>query len=326
MGILLNECGSLIGMVVFLPGLLAQVEMRIEQTLFILKTVLMRFLYIFCLFFVIQGLVAQGPIDGYLKGKGNVDIAVSFSRNTAKTFLGADNQVYNEAFKGSLVSVFAEYGLTNQLDIVATLPYTFTSEQSGLQDGSLHLKFRPFQFKPKQGGAFHIITAAGISGPLSQYRPLAAGAIGQRAVIFQPKLVLQWETAIGPFFNLTCGYHLRFDELKETDIRAIQVLRPDYSPSSPKDYTSLLFKVGLPAQHYYLDAWVERQITNGGSNYAPMVPDLPQAYGVTYTQIGGTAYYSDSGKNGVYLSSGYLLHGRNVSKIFRITLGVVIKL
>jgi hypothetical protein len=271
-------------------------------------------------------LFAQGPIDGYLKGKGKLDLAFSLSSNKSTTFFGADDTKYNEPFKGSLVSVFAEYGITKNLDVVATLPYVFTATQNGLQDGSLHLKFRPFQVKSEKRGTLDVLVAAGVSAPLSKYEPLAAGAIGQRATVVQPRLVLQWNTKMGPFFNLTAGYNLRLDDLKPEDIARIRVTRPSYEPQSPKNYTNFLFKAGIPAAKYYLDAWVEHQATKGGSNFQPMTPDLPQAYGVTYTQIGGTVYYSEKGKRGVYLSSGYIVSGRNVSKVLRLTAGVVVKM
>ncbi|HRD79403.1 MAG TPA: hypothetical protein PK198_24825 [Saprospiraceae bacterium] len=280
----------------------------------------------FCSLLFSATLCAQGPIDGYLKGKGNLDIAVSLSNNSAQDFFGKDGAVYNEPFRGRFLALFAEYGFTDDLDIVATLPYVFTSTQSGFQDGSLHLKFRPLRIKTGDGGFFNAVAAAGISAPLSNYEPLAAGAIGQRATVLQPRLVLQWDSGFGPFFNLTGGYNVRLDALREEDIAGVRLLRPDYNPEQPKNFTNWLIKAGLPAANYYLDVWLERQFTQGGADYAPMVPDLPQAYGVTYTQIGGTAYYSENGKVGFYLSGAHILSGRNTSGITRITAGVVLKL
>jgi hypothetical protein len=285
-----------------------------------------RTLFLFCFVFSAKIAHAQGPIDGYLKGKGKLDIAISISSNRASTFFGAEQAKYEEPFRGNLLSVFAEYGITKNLDVVATLPYVFTATQNGLQDGSLHLKFRPFQLKSEKFGTLDVLGAAGISAPLSKYEPLAAGAIGQRATVVQPRIVMQWNTKTGPFFNITAGYNLRLDDLRAEDITRVRSTRPNFSPQAPRNYTNYLFKVGLPAAKYYLDAWVEHQATEGGSNYQPMTPDLPQAYGVTYTQVGGTAYYSEKGKRGVYFSTGYILSGRNVSKVLRLTGGVVFKM
>lgn len=271
-------------------------------------------------------LPAQGPLDGYLKGKGVLDLAPSFSFNSAKKFDGVGGQHFDLSYKGQMFSLFAEYGLTKKFDLVATGAYVFTENQSGLQDGGFFVKYRPFYEKIGGSGRLGILFGTGASFPLSDYEPVATGALGQKAVSVPARLIVQWETPPGLFLNLTGGYSWRLDELDETDVAEVRKLRPGYSPDEPQDFATVLLKVGFPAAHYYLDAWVEWQHTAGGADFVPDVPDLPQAYGVSYTQIGGTAYYSESGRNGFYLSGGYILGGRNTSRILRITAGLVIKI
>lgn len=269
---------------------------------------------------------AQGPLDGYLKGKGVLDLAPSFSFNSAKKFDGANRQTFDEAYNGQMLSLFAEYGLTEKFDLVATAAAVFTPIQSGLQDGGLFVKYRPFYKKIGAAGKLGILAGMGASFPLSDYEPTATGALGQKAVTVPAKLIVQWETPIGLFLNLTGGYHFRLDHLREKDIATIRQQRPDYEPNEPQNFSTFLLKIGFPARHFYLDGWAEWQHTSGSSDYVQNVPDLPQAYGVSYTQIGGTAYYSDSGKNGFYLSFGQILGGRNTSRIRRVTLGMVFKI
>lgn len=272
-----------------------------------------------------QVLLAQGPLDGYLKGKGVLDLAPSFSANSARNFAGAGGQTFDVRFKGSLLSVFAAYGLTKRVDLVATAAYVFTTNRSGLQDGGLFVKYRPLYLDWGAAGKLGVLLGTGLGFPLSNYEPTVSGALGQKAVILPGRLIVQWETPFGVFFNLTGGYNWRLDQLKAADIAAVQRERPDYQPGEPADFSTLLFKVGFPAARYYLDAWVERQHTIGGSNYVPDLPDLPQSYGVTYTQVGGTFYYSETGKNGFFLSGGYILAGRNTSRLLRLTAGFVFK-
>ncbi|MCC6280821.1 MAG: hypothetical protein IT262_09480 [Saprospiraceae bacterium] len=269
---------------------------------------------------------AQGPLDGYLKGKGVLDLAPSFSFNSARRFDGANNQTFDTPYRGSLLSLFGEYGVHEKLDLVATAAVVFTENQSGLQDGGLFVKYRPFYKETAKMGRLGVLFGTGASFPLSDYEPTATAALGQKAVTVPARLIVQWETPLGIFFNLSGGYNWRLDDLQETDIAAIRRVRPNYQPIDPQDFSTILFKVGLPTKHYYLDAWVERQFTSGGADYVENVVDLPQAYGVSYTQIGGTAFYSERGRNGVYLSSGYILGGRNVSRILRVTLGAVLKI
>ena len=82
----------------------------------------MRLLLLFTLFCAFYTLSAQGPLDGYLKGKGKLDIATSFSYMNAKDFEGAQGILYNEPYRGYLLSIFAEYGVTDRFDLVATVP------------------------------------------------------------------------------------------------------------------------------------------------------------------------------------------------------------
>ena len=269
---------------------------------------------------------AQGPLDGYMKGKGVLDLAPSFSFNSASKFEGAGGIRYDEAYKGQLFSLFAEYGLTEKFDLVATAAAVFTPLQSGLQDGGLFVKYRPVYAPLGQAGKLGVVFGTGATFPLSNYEPTATGALGQKAVTVPAKLILQWESPVGLFLNLTGGYHFRLDDLNEANIAVIRKQRPDYSPEKPQNFTTVLLKLGLPAEHFYLDGWVEWQHTSGGANYVQNVPDLPQAYGVSYTQIGGTAYYSDTGRTGFYLSTGFILKGRNTSLIQRITFGMVFKM
>ncbi len=270
-------------------------------------------------------LYTQGPLDGYLKGKGVLDFVPSLSFNSARQFLGAQGQRYEEGFRGNTLALFAEYGLTEYLDVVATAAYVFTETQSGLQDGSVHLKYRPVYGPVGNAGHLGLLVGTGASFPLTRYDIVAAGALGQRALTLPARLIVQWDTPLGLFFNLTGGYHWRLDRLSDADIEAIRRVRPDFQPVEPSDFYTVLFRVGFPAARYYLDAWAEYQHTPGGADYVPNVPDLPQAYGVSFTQIGGTAYYSEGGRLGFILSGAYMLGGRNTAQMLRLTAGMVFR-
>ncbi len=281
---------------------------------------------LFFLLLIPIGASAQGPLDGFMKGSGHLDLAPSFSFNSANSIAGANGQVYPVGYSGSLLGLFGTYGLTDQLDLVGTAAYVFTDQRSGLQDGGLFVKYRPFVLETGTAGSVSFILASGATFPIANYQPTATGALGQKAVVVPGRLIVQWTTPLGLFFNLTGGYNWRLDQLAADDISAVRRVRPDYQPVQPPDFSTFLFKIGLPARHYYLDAWLEYQHTAGGADYQPEVLDLPQSYGVSIRQIGGTAYYSENERTGFYVSTGYILGGRNTSLLFRATVGMVIKL
>ncbi len=278
--------------------------------------------------FAAQSLVAQGPLDGYMKGKGHLDLAPSFSYMRATDFAGAGGTRFAEPYTGYMLSVFAEYGVTDRFDLVATVPYVITSGQKGLQDGGFYAKYQVIKAKAGQLGYLRLIGGVGASLPLSGYEPTATGALGQRALAVPARAILQWDTKWGPFVNLTGGYNWRLDDYRDSDVARVRAVRPDYSPDAPPGYSTVLVKIGLPAKQYYLDAWWELQHTpaDKGSDYVQGVLDLPQAYGVRYSQVGGTIYYSETGKRGVFLSGAKILDGRNVSRVLRLTGGFVVKL
>ena len=280
------------------------------------------------LFFLLPALslTAQGPLDGYLKGRRVLDLAPSISFNKARNFAGSGGQSYDTPYQGSLLSLFAEYGVSKKLDLVATAAYVFTESQSGLQDGGFYAKYRPLRKKLGSTGQLDLLLGTGASFPLLDYAPTETGALGQKAVSVPARIIAQWETPWGVFLNLTGGYNWRLDRLDEADIAQVRIQRLDYQPTAPPHSSTLLLKIGLPAKNYYLDGWLEWQHTTGGADYQPDVLDLPQAYGVSYTQVGGTAYYSENGHTGFFLSGGYILGGRNTSRIRRITLGLVFKI
>ncbi len=286
----------------------------------------MKKFFLFLILLNAKWLAAQGPLDGYMKGKGVLDLAPSFSWMNANDFAGANDQIYDTGYRGQLLSVFAEYGVTDNFDVVATIPFVFTADQQGLQDGGLYVKYRPVYAKLGDAGHLGVLAAMGASFPLSDYEPTNAGALGQRAVAVPARLIAQWDSPFGVFFNLTGGYNWRLDQLKDADIAIVRQRRPDYQPIDPPGYLTLLTRVGLPLKKAYFDAWAEWQRTSGGADYVPDVPDLPQAYGVSYTQVGGTAYFANGTRGGVVLSGAYIVGGRNVSRIARITIGIVVKM
>lgn len=273
------------------------------------------------------GAQAQGPIDGYLKRRGEADLALGFSSTGADTFTGGDGTAYTDfPFRGQILSAFVTVGVTDRLDLVASVPYVFTDGSQGVQDGAAFAKALLLRTPLNADGdqTLDVLGALGVSLPLSRYEVVAAGAIGQRAKVVQPRLVVQYNRP-GLFASTVLGYNYRFDGLDEARLAEIQRTRPAYLPEQPKDFVTALLRVGVPLPRVYADAWVELRRTAGGSDFVPDVEELPQAYDVDYQQVGGTVYYSEGPTLGFAVSGAQFLGGRNTSKLWRLSATLIVK-
>ncbi|MFK8057462.1 MAG: hypothetical protein AB8F78_15160 [Saprospiraceae bacterium] len=272
-------------------------------------------------------LFGQGAIDGYLKSKGEADIAVGLSATGADVFIGGDGTEYEIPFSGQLISAFGVYGINDKLNVIANIPLVITSSTAGLQDGGFFLKGLAKRWKmgENEEKSLDILGAFGVSLPLSQYEVVASGAIGQRAKVVQPRLVAQYNQP-GFFASTVLGYNYRFDELDLDVLQEIQRSRPGYQPEQPQDFVTGLLRVGIPTRTFYADAWIEVQRTLGGSDFIPNVEELPQAYRVNYQQVGGTVYYSEGPTWGFAASGAAFLSGENTSRLWRISGTLIYKI
>lgn len=299
--------------------------LAIMRTKFAYKRSKMVVIWLFASFLKVFSAFSQGAIDGFLKGKSQLDLAFSLSQMSAKEFIATGGYQYSAPFKAHAVSMFFEYGLSKRLDIVGTANYIFTSTENGFQDGSLYLKYRPFYKQTARMGRFGLIGAGGMGFPLAQYNVTNTGALGQRAQFVASRIGGQWETPHGLFGFVIGGYDWRLDRLVAEDIARIRKAQPDFIPVDPPNSWVVLSKIGFAAAHFYLDAWVERRETIGGDVFQPRTLQLAQSFDQDFVQIGGTVYYTDTGKNGVYLSMGTVVKGVNIAKSQRWTIGAIIK-
>ena len=268
----------------------------------------------------------QGPIDGYVKEKGALDVALGMSLTGATDFVGGDGATVRQEFRGRLLGLYAAYGVTDDFDVIASVPYVITATTHGLQDGGVYGKYRllskPFGPEDERAGTLDVIAAAGVQVPLSDYEVVASGAIGQRARLVQPRLVTQWNGR-GYFVSAVAGYNYRFDGLDPQELARIQETRPGYRPEQPADQITGLLRAGVPGRRFYVDGWLEVQRTLGGEDFTAGVEELVQAYRVDYDQVGGTLYYSESDHWGFAASAARVIGGRNTSAFWRMTGTVV---
>lgn len=283
--------------------------------------------FCFFIFFSLSSMLAQGPIDGFMKKKGELDLVLGVSQSNASTFVGGDKTKFNFGFKTYLVNAFANYGITDRINVVGSLPFLIGNNKSNFQDASLFIKAKALEFytNKDKSESFTAIAALGLSYPISNYEVLLSGAIGQRAKVIQPKISLQWYGR-ALFINNVIGYNHRFDKLDETTVNLIKKDRPEYNPSTPPHYLTNVFRLGTGTSKIYVDAWFEYQHTFDGDDFTPDVDELPQPYQTNSSKIGGSFIYSEHPNWQIGLSYSKVIAGKNVSLYQTISGNIIYKL
>lgn len=285
----------------------------------------MKLYIIIATFVCLSTVFGQGPIDGYLKGKGNLDVAIGLSFSRANEYYGVNNQSYDIPYSVEMLSLFAQYGISDKIDAVVSLPFIFGKEEKKFQDLGLHLKYKPLEFNFDNGASWSQLVSAGFSFPASDYRPDVTGALGQRSKRIPLRFISQFKMGNGLFFNFTGAYHFRLDKVsKETELMVIEE-NPDFEISLPSDHYSLVGRIGLATSKHFVEIFAEYQKTLGGVNYEEGVVKPSQLYGVDFLKIGGT-YYFGLQENGIAINASYIpAFRRNIGNIVSVGVSFVIK-
>jgi hypothetical protein len=277
---------------------------------------------------------AQGLVDGFMRGEGKIDVALSYSNESysqyfvgttlAKHPLSGETPDPSNPNLGKIttqsIGFYAAAGIMDDLDVIVALPYItagpnkgYWATQSGLQDLSAAVKYRPLQLVAEGLGRLDLIASAGISIPVSNYINDAPIAIGHGSNNGDFRLLAHMTSELGLFATLQAGY-----------IRRSNVdLDKGYEVSVP-DAVDTWAKIGYASSFIYGDIWINRQNAQGGTDLGPPSNTFP-SNGVSYTRIGANVYYPLTMLvDGLGISAGgaYTLAGRNVGKSTRFSFGL----
>ncbi len=275
--------------------------MNANNSFIMKKHVHTRLVFFFFFFSLGYFLQAQGPIDGYMKGKGNVDLAFTYSYESFDTYLfGKEKQlIFNET---RTVSLFATGGLSDKLDFVLSVPYIWTdSLNRNFQDAVVALKFlNTTKEMPK--GKWSVITAVGLTFPMANYRTDTDRPIGQKAIAFQPRLLAQYQAHSGLFGMVQTGFDFR--------------ITPSTKASFP-----LILRGGYAGSKIYIDAWIDlfKTLDPGVDT------NLQAGEGSDWYKVGGTIYVPVGKSFGTFVSGAAFLGGRNIGLANRINAGFLVK-
>lgn len=260
---------------------------------------------------------SQSPISGFMQGKGKGSVSLSFSSEKYDEVYFIPKKVngvpvFNETEIYS-TSIYATYGISNQVDVVVVLPYVqakgnatdavltnlnLENERKGLQDVSVFVKYSPFNFD-FGSSSLRLIGALGLKTPLSDYK-VEEGfqsiiAIGNRSTTVSTTGMAMFRTNSGVFASAQLAGNYASNDV-------------------PNSYATEL-KVGYAARLFYGDAFIANQKSTGGvdifgEGFAGYFPTTK----VNYTKVGLNLYTPIYKELGVSAGASTLVAGRNIGK------------
>ncbi|MBV6440067.1 MAG: hypothetical protein EPGJADBJ_01729 [Saprospiraceae bacterium] len=128
---------------------------------------------------VFQIASAQMPNDGLMMGNRQWCTLLQYTHTSWDEYWEGTNKRSNlnlGTFTGQNVMLMTNFGITDNLNVMAGVPYVWTDSdsyldgQSGLQDLSVFLKYQPFK-TAMGGGDFKVQVTGGASIPVTDYVP-----------------------------------------------------------------------------------------------------------------------------------------------------------
>jgi hypothetical protein len=267
-----------------------------------MKSSLSMVLFLLFILFVQHQSMAQHLVDGFSKGKGKLDVALSYTRENFKEFYLGDtkksitirdlDQIITES-----VNLYASYGLTNTIDINVNIPYIATkshrltnNEKVGdknLQNALLVVEWKAYE-KEVNNDAFSVTGGLGFSTPLSNYPTNLIYSIGNQSSHINPSVLVQYKFANGLFVNGQGGYSFRTNKVPDAVLSAA--------------------RIGFAGKLFYVEGWVNNQTSTtgidiGGPGFTPA--RFPETR-VNTTNVGASVFIA-----GVTIGGGKRLAGRN---------------
>jgi len=266
---------------------------------------------------------AQTEIDGIMMSKNQLCTGAIFQYGTWSNYwegtFKRDNQNLGTVSNNN-ISINGNYGVTDKLNVIVSLPYIATEAsagtlkgQNGLQDLSATIKYMPIE-KTIGQGIYSVYTIAGISIPttnyVADYLPLSIG-LQSRTATFR----LMGDYQRGNFFTTVSAAYQKRAAIT-IDRNAYFTTEMVYSNEvAMPDVININLRTGYRSGRLIAEAILDNQVTQGGFDITKNNMPFPSNT-MNALRIGMHSKYTFPGKEALSLVSGFnhVLEGRNVGQ------------
>ncbi|MDI5894272.1 MULTISPECIES: hypothetical protein [Flavobacterium] len=232
----------------------------------------MKKFYLSCLLLAPLFMNAQTEIDGIMMSKNNFCFGAvyqysSWDQYWEGTFKRENLNLGTVSTKS--VALMGNYGVSDKLNIIFSLPYVETKAsagtmegQKGLQDLSLTIKYMPFE-KTIGKATYSLYALGGLSAPVSNYSadylPLSLGLRSKTA-----SLRLMGDYQRGHFFSTVSGAYVKRANIT-IDRNSYYTNEIHYTNEvDMPDAISVNFRIGYRSNRLIAEAVVDNWVTQSG--------------------------------------------------------------
>lgn len=276
--------------------------------------------------------LAQTSNDGFSMKKGEICLVTAYGQSTwdeywEGTLLRANPNVGK--FTSTMIMPMLGYGLSDRLNLFASLPHVQTSSSEGYmtgmkgwQDLSVDAKYRLIK-KKSAAGTFYTFLAAGFSLPVTNYVPdHLPYSIGLGAKTANARIIAHYEHKSHLFMTVQTGYVMksnitvdRQSYYNEGQVNSNEMPVPDVWDGA--------VRLGFNNKRFRADLHYNWMYSTSGSDIR--WNDMPYPFNQMNAQtVGVQGLLWIPGINGlaIHASADQVIKGRNVGKAFTWTAGV----
>ncbi len=282
-----------------------------------------------------MGAQAQMIDDGIMMGKGLLCTGYMYTHDSWDEYWEGARKRSNGNI-GKLTTqtnqYFANYGVTNSLNVITHLPHVRTEASQGVlagmrgwQDATIAVKYKLLDTPFTEAGSFRVMAAVSAGLPMTDYTPdFLPLSIGLNSRRLSGRLTTHFRGRNGLFVQGTAAHTWRDD---------VKLDRPFYYTDGRLTFSDRVampkvvdyaFSSGLIRGEMVLSASFTEQRTLGGGDIRRQ--DMPFVSNrMNFQRVGGWAKVPLPKFNAISVVGGYsyVIGGRNVGQSSTITAGIV---